>query len=103
MKTKITEIIQRIKNKHVNDPTVSEDKDQITEMILHNVEESIPAINSLDENSLEWISSRFEEISYQLQNKKFIECLQDILIRFSKNVTLKNDVQDAVEAYYGNE
>jgi len=103
MKTQITEIIQRIKNKHLNDPTASKDKDQIAELILSNVQEAIPAIHSLDEDALEWISSRFEEISYKLQNKEFIECLKDLPIRFPDNVIIKEDVQDAVEAYYGNE
>jgi hemoglobin-like flavoprotein len=41
MKTQITEIVQRIKNKHLNVP-VSEDKDQIVELILSHVEELIP-------------------------------------------------------------
>ena len=101
MKTQITEIVQRIKNKHLNVPTVSEDKDQIVELILSHVQEAIPAIYSMDEDTLEWISSRFEEISYKLQNKEFIECLKDLLIRFPDNVIIKEDMQDTVEIYYG--
>ncbi|MFZ4930616.1 hypothetical protein [Chryseobacterium sp. Mn2064] len=103
MKTKIIEIVQGIRNKHVNDPTVSEDKDQIVKILLSNVKESIKTINTLDEDTLEWISSRFEDISYKLQSKEFIECLKNLLIKFPANLTLKEDVEDAIEAYYGDE
>ncbi|KFF73418.1 hypothetical protein HX13_20655 [Chryseobacterium sp. P1-3] len=102
MKTEIIEIVQRIKNKHVNDPTVSEDKDQIVEVLLSDVKEAIKTISTLDEDTLEWISSRFEDLSYKLQSKEFIDCLKNLLLKFPNNMTLKEDVEDAIEAYYGN-
>lgn len=101
MKTKITEIVQGIKKKHVNDPTVSSDKDLIAEMLLSDVPQAIEALNQLDLDTLEWISSRFEEISYRLQNKEWVECLKRLLIKFPDSQTLKEDVYDALEAYYG--
>lgn len=101
MKTKITEIVQGIKKKHVNDPTVSSDKDLIAEMLLSDVPQAIEALNQLDLDTLEWISSRFEEISYRLQNKEWVECLKRLLIKFPDSQTLKEDVYDAFEAYYG--
>lgn len=103
MKTKITEIVQGIKMKHVNDPTVSTDKDLIAELLLSDISGAIEALNELDLDTLEWISSRFEEISYQLQNKEWIECLKNLLIKFPDSQILKEDIHDAVEAYYGDE
>lgn len=102
MKTKITEIVQNIKNKHLNDPTVSSDKDLIAEMLLSDVSQSIEALNQLDLDTLEWISSRFEELSYQLQSKEFIGCLKRLQLKFPDSSTLKTDVQDTMEACYGN-
>ncbi|WP_153398157.1 hypothetical protein [Chryseobacterium vaccae] len=103
MKTKITEIVQGIKKKHVNDPTVSTDKDLISELMLSDVSGAITALNELDLDTLEWISSRFEAISYQLQNKEWVEGLKRLLIKFPDSQTLKEDIHDAVEAYYGDE
>jgi len=101
MKTAITAIVQGIEQKHLNDPTVSEDKDRIVTMILSDLPQAINAINSLDQNTLEWISSRFEEISYKAQSRELIFCLQGLLTKFPHSAILKEDVLEGVEAYYG--
>lgn len=102
MKERIIEIVQKIKNKHIDDPSVYKDKDQIVEILLLNIEDSINILNNLDEDTLEWISSRFEDLSYRFQNEKFIECLKNLLIKFPHSEILKQDIQDAIESF-GNE
>lgn len=102
MKENILEILNRIKNKYLNDPTISDEKDLIVELFLQDIYEAINIINELDENSLEWISSRFEELSYKLQSKEFVTCVKNLLIKFPNNAILKQDVKEAIEAYYGN-
>lgn len=97
----VLEVLDKIKNKHLNDPTISDDKDIIVELFLKDLNETINVINNLDEDSLEWLSSRFEELSYKFQSKKFVECLNKLLIKFPESNILKQDVQEAVEAYYG--
>lgn len=102
MKKKILEILSRIKSKHLNDPILSDEKDLIVELFLRNTNEAIGIINELDEDSLEWISSRFEELSYKIQSKEFVDCVKSLLIKFPNNSILKEDVQEAIEAYFGN-
>lgn len=97
MEARIVKIIQGINNKHLNDPTVPQDKDLIVEILLSDVQQAIHTINSLDEDSLEWISSRFDYLVYKFQNKDFVKCLMGLLIKFPKNVILKEDIDDAIE------
>lgn len=103
MKAKVLEILDRIKNKHLNDPTLSNDKDLIVEMFLQDINRTIKILNDLDENSLEWVSSRFEELSYKFQSNEFVDCVKKLLIKFPNSSILKQDVQEAIEAYYGEE
>ncbi len=100
MKAKVLELLDRIKKKHLNDPTLSNDKDIVVELFFQDIKETINIINDLDEISLEWLSSRFEELSYKFQNKEFIDCLKRLLIKFPNSLILKQDIQEAIEAYY---
>ena len=103
MKAKILEIIDRIKNKHLNNPTVSVDLDEITTLLLSDVNQTIKVINELDEESIKWISFNFEELSYKFQSKEFVECVKNVAIKYPNRSALKQDVQEAIEAYYGDE
>lgn len=103
MKAKIVEIINRIKNKHLNDPSKMLDFEEIIKLLLTDINETIKIINDLDEDSVEWISSNFEELSYKFQNKEFVDCVKNLLIKFPNSSILKQDVQEAIEAYYGDE
>ncbi|MGH1519745.1 hypothetical protein [Chryseobacterium sp. JK1] len=97
MEVRIVKIIEGIKNKHLNDPTVPQDKDLIVEILLSDVQQAIQTLNHLDEDSLEWISSRFDYLVYKFQNKDFTACLKGLLIKFPKSVILKEDIYDAIE------
>lgn len=100
MKTLIENTIRNIENKHPEDPTITSDLDYIAELLSKNVDDSILIINELNEESIRWISSRFEGLSYKFQNKKFVECLKNLLSKFPNISYLKEDVQEAVEAFY---
>ncbi|WP_347066867.1 hypothetical protein [Flavobacterium sp. WV_118_3] len=101
MEAAITAIVQGMEQKHVNDPTVPYDLDRIVAMILSDLPQAIKAINNLDQNTLEWIASRFEEISYKAQHKEFVMCLEGLRVKFPNSAILKQDVLEGVEAYYG--
>ena len=100
MEQKIKNILAKIKSKHVDDPTISLDSDEITNLLLQDVDNTIKILNELDEESLEWISSDFEELSFKFQNIKFVECVKKILTKFPNNKYFKEDVPKAIEAYY---
>ncbi|THF49439.1 hypothetical protein E6C50_11860 [Flavobacterium supellecticarium] len=101
MKTAIASIVHGIEQKHVNDPTVPDDLDRIVTMILSDLPQAIDAINNLDLNTLGWIASRFEAISYKAQHKEFVMCLEGLLVKFPNSTILRQDVLEGVAAYYG--
>jgi hypothetical protein len=103
MKEKILEIINEVKSMHVNSPIVSDNLDEITNLLLLDLNETTKLINQLDLEFLEWISSNFEELSYKFQSKEFVDCVKNLLIKFPNSSILKQDVQEAIEAYFGDE
>lgn len=101
IKNKILELIKIIESKHLNDPTKDEDYDKITKLLLVNVDDTILLIEDLDLDNLEHICSDFEELSCKFQSKEFIECLKKIEEKYPKKMT--SEIQNGIEAYYGDE
>jgi len=103
----LTKIIKKygeyMENTHVNDPKKMVLLDEIEGLLFKNSETTITVLKELDLLSIEWISSIFEKVSYELQSKDFINCLEELLEKFSPDINgFKNEVQEAREAYYGN-
>lgn len=101
LKNKILEIVDVIESKHLNDPTRSNDYDNITQLLLLDVNQTIHVIEDLDLENLEHICSDFEELSYKFQSKEFVECLQKLEEKYPKRMS--SEIQNGIEAYYGDE
>ena len=97
---KIKNYVQYMENTHVNDPKIDILLNEIETLLLKDSETTIEIINGLDLLSLEWICSRFEKISYELQSNDLVECLEGLLIKFLPNINgFKDEVQEAIEAF----
>ncbi|HCN49648.1 MAG TPA: hypothetical protein DIT10_11235 [Chryseobacterium sp.] len=99
LEDKILEIINVIESKHLNDPTKSDDYDEITNLLLSDVNQTIHVIENLNLDNLEHISSDFEELSYKFQSKEFVECLKKLEEKYPKKMS--PEIQKGIEAYYG--
>jgi len=98
MKEEIIKIIQKIEEKHLNDPSKSEDFKKITEILSKSSVETISCLNELDENSISWVSYSFEDLAYKFQSKEFIDCIKNLVVKFPNISYLKDDVQDAIDS-----
>ncbi|CAL2080639.1 hypothetical protein [Tenacibaculum sp. 190524A05c] len=99
---KIRKDTQYMENSHVNDPKIDVLLDEIEFLLLKDSDSTIEIINGLDLLSIEWICSRFEKISYELQSKELVECLEGLLEKFSPDINgFKDEVQEAKEALTG--
>jgi hypothetical protein len=99
---RIKEDVNYMENTHVNDPKTTDLLDEIEELLQKDISTTIETLHELDLLSIEWICSRFEGVSYKLQNKAFVESVESLLGKFSPNINgFKNEVQEAREAYYG--
>lgn len=101
LKNKILEVIKKAEAKHLDDPTISNEMDQLTELMLSNVDETIELLNNSDMEVLGWLCSDFEELSYKFQSKEFVECLKKLEEKFPKRMGY--EIQNGIEAYYGDE
>lgn len=101
LKDKILEIIKIAESKHINDPSITKEMNEITALMLQNVNETIELLESLEMDSLGWLSSDFEELSYKFQSKAFVECLKGLEQKFPKRMSY--EIQNGIEAYYGDE
>lgn len=98
MKEQIEEIIKKIENKHLNDPTKSDDMDEIINVLSQNVSETVKTINELSENAIDWISVFFEDISWKFKSPQFIEAIEKLIIKFPDLKQLAAEVERAKEA-----
>lgn len=99
LENKILDIIKVIESKHLNDPTQSDDYDEITKLLLIDVKQTIHVIENLDLDNLEHICTDFEELSYKFQSKEFVECLKKLEEKYPKKMS--SEIQNGIEAYYG--
>ncbi|WP_075340571.1 hypothetical protein [Tenacibaculum agarivorans] len=99
---KIEKDVDYMENTHVNDPNIDFILDEIERLLVKDSKVTIEVLKELNLLSIEWISSTFEKISYELQSKELVECLDGLLEKFSPNVNgFKNEVQEAREAFNG--
>lgn len=96
MKAKILEIIKRAEAKHPDDPSISNEMDELTKVMIQNMNDTIKLFKELDLENLLWLSSDFEELSYEFQSKEFIECLKWLEKKYPKKMS--SEIQSAIEA-----
>jgi len=80
LKEKILELINIVESKHINDPTSDIEMDKVTSLLLENVNNTIKFLNDANEDTLGWVCSDFEELSYKFQSKAFVDCLKNLKI-----------------------
>ncbi|MBX7227710.1 MAG: hypothetical protein K1X55_16870 [Chitinophagales bacterium] len=98
MKEEIIKIVSQLGKKHLDDPTKSDDFNNIVNILLKSESQAIDCLNELDENSISWVSFSFEDLSYKFQSQEFINCLNRLVVKFPNISYLKDDVQDAIDA-----
>lgn len=100
---KIKEDVQYMENTHVNDPKTMVLLDEIELLLTKEPQQTVSVLKELDLSSIEWICSTFEALSYKLLSKDFIDCLDELLIKFNPNINaFKDEVQEAKDCYYDN-
>ena len=99
LKNKILEVIKIAEAKHINDPTISNEMDLLTKLLLTDVNNTIKVLQELDIEDLLWVSSDFEELSYKFQSKGFVECLKKLEKKYP--IRMSSEIQNGIEAYYG--
>ena len=78
---------------HPDDPRVVKKWNELTQIFIQNEESTIAYLNSCCKD---WISEIFEDISEQLQSSRFIECIEQLAIKYP-DLNLEQDILYAKE------
>lgn len=81
---------------HPDDPRVVEKWNKLTQIFIQNEESTIAYLNSCSKENINWISEIFEDISEQLQSSSFIECIEQLAIKYPY-LNLEQDILYAKE------
>ena len=92
----VENIIKERKKLHPDDPRVIEKWKELIRIFVRDEEETIAYLYSCDKENIYWISEIFEDISEQLKSLRFIDCLEQLSIKFS-DLNLEQDIMYAKE------
>ena len=81
---------------HPDDPRVVKKWNGLTQIFIRNGESTIAYLNSCCKENVDWISEIFEDISEQLQSSRFIECIEQLAIKYP-DLNLQQDILYAKE------
>lgn len=83
-------IIERIEM-HPDDLRIVEKWNELTQIFVRDEEDTIVYLNNCNMENINWISEIFEDISEQLQSDRFIECIDQLSIKFPE-LDLEQDI-----------
>lgn len=81
---------------HQDDPRIIEKWNELTQIFSQDEKDTIAYLNSCSIDNVKWISEIFEDISEQLQSDKFIDCIEQLNIKFPE-LDLELDIAYAKE------
>jgi hypothetical protein len=95
MKDEILQILYSASSKHPNDPRRVKELAEMVPVLSRSASEAIAVLNTLDEESIDYIAPWFEDIAYRLQSQKFIECIEGLAEKYPNIPYIKDEVEYA--------
>lgn len=93
----VEKIIKERIEMHPDDPRIMEKWNELTQIFVRDEEDTIVYLNNCNMENINWISEIFEDISEQLQSDRFVECIEQLSIKFPE-LDLEQDILYAKEA-----
>lgn len=93
----IEKIIEERKSFRSDDFRISEKWEELTQIFARNEKETIEYLNNCSKEKIYWISEVFDDISEQLQSAGFIECIEQLAIKYP-DLDLEVDIMYAKKA-----
>ncbi|MBC1986786.1 hypothetical protein HCJ71_05730 [Listeria sp. FSL L7-0478] len=90
----VNNLITERKNLHPDDPKINDIWARLIKIFSEDENYTLQYLNNCSENNLEWIAEIFEDISENLQSKKFIDELNQLSLKFP-NLDLETDISYA--------
>jgi len=93
---RVEKIIEERRKMHPDDPHVVEKWSELTQIFIQDEESTIAYLNSCCKENIDWISEVFEDISEQLHSSGFIECIEQLAMKYP-DLDLEQDILYAKE------
>jgi hypothetical protein len=84
IKLEVSNIIAERRKLHVNDPSVENYWDKLTDILIRDENTTIQFLDNSDSDTIMWISEVFEDVSEQLNSMEFIKCLEGLNNKYPK-------------------
>ena len=81
---------------HPEDPRIMDKWEELTQILIQDEEATIVYLNNCNLENVYWISEIFEDISAQLQSRRFIECIEQLSNKFPE-LDMEQDILYARE------
>jgi hypothetical protein len=83
LETSVYNIVDQINKLHLEDPRVYDYWDDLTKVLSADEKLTIEFLDNLDDkNTVNTISSVFEDVAYRLQSLAFITCIESLQTKF---------------------
>lgn len=97
----IKELLKERSELELNNPKLYDYWSVFTELLSKDIYQTIKFLDGCTEDEIYWLSEVFEDISYKVNSKAFIDCLKRLEKKFP-NIDLADDIKSAEECIDGN-
>ncbi|WP_137657450.1 hypothetical protein [Listeria newyorkensis] len=97
----VTDIVNRRKSLHPDNPNVQEEWERLTNIFIQNENETLEYFQNCSPEILAWLSEVFEDISAVLQSEQFITCIEGLALKYP-DLDLELDISYAKQSMNGN-
>ena len=95
-KNNVIRLINERKILNSNDPTIEKYWEELTNILSTDCLETVEYFDNCSEEEILYLSEIFEDVAYNLQDKKYIECLERLLNKYP-NIPIANSIITAKE------
>lgn len=97
MNEEIRKLINKRKDSHPDDPAISEIWNEMVNILKDDEYKTISLLKNSEKQELYWLSEIFEELSFEFQSKKFIECLLELQEKYP-DIEMEEDIKYAIQS-----
>ncbi|AGX44477.1 hypothetical protein [Clostridium saccharobutylicum] len=93
----IKEILSRREKLHSEDDNgIQKCWDELIELLSKDEDNTIECLNLCTNSEVDWLSEVFEDVAYNLQSRRYIECLKKLDIKYpelnlTRSITIAED------------
>ncbi|GIP58306.1 hypothetical protein MKX50_01615 [Paenibacillus sp. FSL W8-0186] len=90
----VKDLLKERSELELNNPKLYDYWTAFTELLSRDIDQTIEFLDSCTEEEIYWLSEVFEDISYKVNSRAFIDCLKRLENKYP-NIDLADDIKSA--------